>query len=54
MSTIMSAQGLNLWYSNNQALYDVNMELPKNQITALIRTFRLRKIHLLKDTQPYE
>lgn len=32
----MSAQGLNLWYSNNQALYDVNMELPKNQITALI------------------
>ena len=36
MSTIMSAQGLNLWYSNNQALYDVNMELPKNQITALI------------------
>lgn len=36
MSTIMSAQGLNLWYSNHQALYDVNMELPKNQITALI------------------
>ena len=36
MSTIMSAQGLNLWYSNNQALYDVNMDLPKNQITALI------------------
>ena len=36
MSTIMSAQGLNLWYSNTQALYDVNMELPKNQITALI------------------
>lgn len=36
MSTIMSAQGLNLWYSNNQALYDVNMGLPKNQITALI------------------
>ena len=36
MSTIMSAQGLNLWYSNNQALYGVNMELPKNQITALI------------------
>ena len=27
MSTIISVQGLNLWYSANQALYDVSMEL---------------------------
>lgn len=36
MSTIMAAQGLNLWYNTNQALYDINMELPEHQITALI------------------
>lgn len=32
----MSAQGLNLWYGSNQALYDVNMDLPEHRITALI------------------
>lgn len=36
MTTIMSAQGLNLWYGSNQALYDVNMDLPEHRITALI------------------
>lgn len=36
MSTIISVQNLNLWYGSNQALYDVSMELPKNQITAFI------------------
>ena len=36
MSTIISVQNLNLWYGSNQALYDVSMELPENQITALI------------------
>lgn len=36
MSTIISVQNLNLWYGNNQALYDVSMELPENQITAFI------------------
>ena len=34
MSTIISVQNLNLWYGSNQALYDVSMELPENQITA--------------------
>ena len=36
MSTIISVQGLNLWYSANQALYDVSMELPEHEITAFI------------------
>lgn len=36
MSTIISVQNLNLWYGSNQALYDVSMELPDNQITAFI------------------
>ena len=36
MSTIISVQGLNLWYSANQALYDVSMELPEHEITVFI------------------
>lgn len=36
MATIISVQNLNLWYGSNQALYDVSMELPENQITAFI------------------
>lgn len=36
MSTIISVQNLNLWYGSNQALYDVSMELPENQIIAFI------------------
>lgn len=36
MSTIISVQGLNLWYSANQALYDVSMELPEHEIIAFI------------------
>ena len=36
MSTIISVQGLNLWYSANHALYDVSMELPEHEITAFI------------------
>lgn len=36
MSIIISVQGLNLWYSANQALYDVSMELPEHEITAFI------------------
>ena len=36
MSTIISVQGLNLWYSANQALYDVSRELPEHEITAFI------------------
>ena len=36
MSTIITVQGLNLWYRANQALYDVSMELPEHEITAFI------------------
>ena len=36
MSIIISVQGLILWYSANQALYDVSMELPEHEITAFI------------------
>ena len=36
MSNIITARDLNLWYGANQALHHVNMEIPENQITALI------------------
>lgn len=36
MSNIITARDLNLWYGTNQALHHVNMEIPENQITALI------------------
>ncbi len=36
MSTIIEAKHLNLWYGSNQALYDVNVALSANKITALI------------------
>ena len=36
MSTIIEAKNLNLWYGNHQALFDVNVEIPANKITALI------------------
>lgn len=33
---IIKAEQLNLWYGTNHALKDINIELPENQITALI------------------
>ena len=36
MADIMKAKDLNLWYGANQALKNINMDIPKNQITALI------------------
>ena len=33
---ILSAKGLNLWYSENHALKDVSLDIPQNQVTALI------------------
>lgn len=36
MADIMKAKDLNLWYGANQALKNINMDIPKKQITALI------------------
>lgn len=36
MSDIMKAESLNLWYGSNQALKNVNMNIQKKEITALI------------------
>lgn len=34
--SIISAKNLNLWYSTNQALKNINLEIPEKEITALI------------------
>ena len=36
MLGIITAKNLNLWYTTNHALKDINIELPERQITALI------------------
>ena len=36
MATIIQSKDLNLWYDNNHALHDINLEIPERQITALI------------------
>ena len=36
MPTIIDVKDLNLWYGTHQALHHVNMEIPANEITALI------------------
>ena len=36
MSDIIKASNLNLWYGTNHALKDINLSLPKKEITALI------------------
>lgn len=34
--SIISVKGLNLWYTNSQALKNINIEIPEKSITALI------------------
>ncbi|WP_026690402.1 phosphate ABC transporter ATP-binding protein PstB [Alteribacter aurantiacus] len=34
--SIFSAKGLNLWYGNDQALKDINLDIRKNGVTAII------------------
>ena len=36
MSTILQAKDLNLWYSQNHALHNVNVDVPEHEITAFI------------------
>lgn len=36
MSSIISVKNMCLWYGNHQALNNINIEIPKNRITALI------------------
>lgn len=49
MSTpIIEAKQLNVWYGNNQALHDININIYKNKITALIGPSGCGKTTFLK------
>lgn len=55
LDTVIDIKNLNLWYGDNQALYDVNMPVYKNKITALIgpsgcgKSTLLRSINRMND-----
>jgi phosphate transport system ATP-binding protein len=36
METVIEARDINVWYNDDQALNDIDMEIPKNQVTAMI------------------
>jgi len=52
------AQGLNLFYGDNQALYDINLEMPEGSITAFIgpsgcgKSTLLRTLNRMNDLIP--
>jgi phosphate transport system ATP-binding protein len=52
----MSARGVNLWYGEKQALFDVSMDIPERQVTALIgpsgcgKSTFLRCLNRMNDT----
>lgn len=35
-SSVFNVKDLNLWYGDNQALYDINMDIKQNDVTAII------------------
>ena len=48
MSDIISVKDLNLWYGNNQALYEIDLGIPEKSITAFIGPSGCGKSTLLK------
>jgi phosphate transport system ATP-binding protein len=52
----MAARGVNLWYGEKQALFDVSMDIPERQVTALIgpsgcgKSTFLRCLNRMNDT----
>ena len=47
-NAIISTHGLNLWYGDKQALIDINCDIKKNQVTALIGPSGCGKSTLLR------
>ena len=58
MNTIMEIKDLNLWYGDHQALHNISVDLPKNEITALIgpsgcgKSTLLKTLNRMQDTVP--
>ena len=58
MDTILQAKDLNLWYGQNHALHDVNIDIPANEITAFIgpsgcgKSTFLRTLNRMNDLIP--
>ena len=36
MTSIIKAKDMNLWYGENNALKDINIDIPEKEITAMI------------------
>ncbi|WP_281279515.1 phosphate ABC transporter ATP-binding protein PstB [Aquibacillus sediminis] len=47
-NTVFSIEDFNLWYGSNQALYKIDLQVPRNQITAVIGPSGCGKSTLLK------
>ena len=58
METIISSRNLNLWYGDHQALYNIDTDIKKNEITALIgpsgcgKSTYLRTLNRMNDLIP--
>ena len=58
MDTILQAKNLNLWYGQNHALHDVNIDIPAHEITAFIgpsgcgKSTFLRTLNRMNDLIP--
>ena len=53
MTNIIKTENLNLWYGENQALKNINIEIPEREITALIGPSGCGKSTFLSKTQPF-
>ena len=50
----MGVRDLNLYYQDFQALKGINLEFPKNQVTAPHRPVGLRQVHPAEEPEPHE
>ena len=50
----MRARDVNVFYGDKQALFDVDIDLAQNKVTALIGPVRLRQVDLYSLPQPHE
>ena len=54
MAEKFQIKDLNLYYGDFHALKNINMSIQEKEITAFIRTVRLRKVDLYQMLKPHE